>query len=145
MAWQGGGFQSNRLERVGPGVWRTTKPLPVHGDWKTLIRLHKGRSIVAVPVYMPADKAIPAPAVPAGRRFERPFVLEKHILQREQKNGVPASLATLAYSAVGSIALVLLLLLGWSLSRLAGQSAAEGTPASRLPRRSRVPAEGSVA
>jgi hypothetical protein len=145
MAWQGGGFQTNALERVAPGVWRTTKPLPVHGNWKTLIRLHKGRSIVAVPVYMPADKAIPAPAVPAQSRFQRPFVLERNVLQREQKSGVPASLATLAYSAVGSIVVVLLLLLGWSLSRLAGRSAGDEKPASRVRRPVPVSPEGSAA
>jgi hypothetical protein len=136
MAWQGGGFETIRLQRVSPGVWRTTRPLPVHGDWKTLIRLQKGRSIIAVPVYMPEDKAIPAPAVPAETHFERPFVLEKSILQREQKSGVSPSLTTFAYAGVGSIALALLLLLGWALARLAGRSRVEGSPAapSRRPR-----------
>jgi hypothetical protein len=145
MAWQGGGFQTDRLARVASGVYRTTRPLPVHGDWKTLIRLQKGRSIVAVPVYMPADKAIPAPAVPARGSFQRPFVLEKSILQREQRSGVSPSLTTIAYAAVGSIALGLLLLLGWSLARLAGRSRVEGSPAATSPRPRPVPAEGSPA
>ncbi len=143
MAWQGGGFQSDRLERVGPGVYRTTRPLPVHGDWKALIRLHKRRSIVAIPVYMPEDKAIPAPAVPAVSHFERPFVLERKILQREQKGDVPASLATLGYTAVGSTVVALLLLLGWSLSRLAGRSRPGRSPAAPAPRPRPFTVEGS--
>ena len=59
-AWQGGGFVLDRLERVGPGVFRSTKPIPVHGNWKALLRLHRGDSLQAVPIYLPRDPAIPA-------------------------------------------------------------------------------------
>jgi hypothetical protein len=124
MAWQGGGLQSDRLREIAPGVWRTTSPLPVHGDWKTLIRLQRGRSITAVPVYLPQDPAIPAPALAAPKRFDRSFVLERHILQRERKSDVPSSLTAIAYGAVGSIVLALLMLLGWSLTRLGVASGA---------------------
>jgi hypothetical protein len=70
-------------------------------------------------------------------------VLEKHILQREQKSDVPASLTTIAYSAVGSIALALLALLGWSLTRLGRKS---GPDAPRRQRRTarRIAAAGSA-
>jgi hypothetical protein len=142
MAWQGGGFQSDALKQVAPGVWRTTKPLPVHGDWKTLLRLQRERSIVAAPVYLPEDTAIPAPSLPAPARFDRAFVLEKDILQREQKGDVPSSLTTLAYSAVGSVVLALLALLGWSLVRL-GAASAEPRPGRRRTGPA-VVAQGSV-
>ena len=137
MAWQGGGLKITRLHQVAPGVWRTTAPLPVHGDWKTLLRLQRDRSIVALPIYMPKDDAIPAPEVPASARFERPFVLEQSVLQREKKSDVPASLQTVAYTAVGSIVLALFGLLGWSLARL-GKTSAPDAGAPRLPRRRRV-------
>ena len=140
MAWQGGGLHNDRLRQVGPGVWRTTTPLPVHGNWKALVRLQRKRSIIAVPVYMPKDAAIPAPETPALAHFERPFVLEKHILQREQKSDVPASLATVAYSVIGSIVLALLALLGWSLTRLGARAA----PDSTAPQRGRRPARPVV-
>jgi hypothetical protein len=145
MAWQGGGLEIDRLRQVAPGVYRTTKPLPVHGDWKALLRLHKGRSILAMPIYLPKDAAIPAPAVPAEARFERPFVLEHHILQREQKTDVPASLQTMAYTAVGSIVLALFALLGWSLTRL-GRRNAPDAPAPRRRRRAarRVATQGGL-
>jgi hypothetical protein len=145
MAWQGGGFHNDPLRKVAPGVWRTTKPLPVDGDWKTLVRLHRKRSIVAIPVYLPEDRAIPAPAVQAPARFERQFVLERKILQRERKGDVPASLATVAYGAVGSIVLALLALLAWALTRL-GRSSTPDEPAPRRRRRpaGRVVAEGSL-
>jgi hypothetical protein len=143
MAWQGGGLHNDPLRKVGPGVWRTTKALPVHGNWKALVRLQRERSILALPVYLPKDTAIPAPETPAPARFERPFVLEKHILQREQKSDVPASLATIAYSVVGLIVFVLLALLGWSLTRL-GRKSAPGAPGRRRRAAGRMVAEGSA-
>jgi hypothetical protein len=143
MAWQGGGLHNDPLRKVGPGVWRTTKPLPVHGNWKALVRLQRQRSIVAVPVYLPKDAAIPAAETPAPARFERSFVLEKHILQREQKSDVPASLATIAYTTIGSIVLALLVLLGWSLTRL-GQKSAPDAPLRRRRAARRVVAPRSA-
>ena len=59
-AWQGGGLVVNRLERVGPGIYRTTTPIPVHGKWKAMLRLHTGNSLEAIPIYLPRDAAIPA-------------------------------------------------------------------------------------
>jgi hypothetical protein len=141
MAWQGGGFQSNDLTPVSPGVWRTTAPLPVHGDWKALLRLQRGRSIVAVPVYLPKDTAIPAPELPAPARFDRAFAVEKDILQREQKGDVPGSLTAVAYAAVGSISLGLIVLLGWALTRL-GVAFTEPRP--RRPRAGRPVVAGSA-
>jgi hypothetical protein len=85
-AWQGGGLVVNRLEEAGPGVFRTTAPLPLHGDWKSLIRLSDGRSLEAIPVYMAADPAIPAAEVPAPASFEREFVSDTALLQREARD-----------------------------------------------------------
>jgi hypothetical protein len=117
-AWQGGGLVLDRLERVRPGVWRTTQPIPVHGSWKAEFRLHDGRSLTALPVYLPDDPAIPAREVPARPAFERPFVRDKDILQREAKSGAPA-LTLVAYGVVLLITLSILGLIAWALVRLA--------------------------
>ena len=69
------------------GVYRTTKPIPVHGEWKALLRLHRGNSLQGVPIYLPRDPAIPAAEVPAERTFVRTFVPDKRLLQREAKDG----------------------------------------------------------
>ena len=45
--------------RSGPGRYRTTEPVPVHGEWKALVRLHSGRSLTALPVYLPEDRGDP--------------------------------------------------------------------------------------
>jgi len=124
IAWQGGDkLVLNDLEQVSPGVWRTTEPLPVYGTWKALIRLHRDNYLSGVPIYMPEDTAIPAPAVPAKPSFERPFVDETEILQREQKGDVPGFLVGLAYSVVATIVLGLIALLGWVLVRASRQPA----------------------
>ena len=94
IAWQGGGLVVDQLERVSPGVYETTKPIPVHGTWKTLIRLQRDNYVAGLPVYLPEDTAIPAPGGRRRRRsFERPFTDETEILQRELKSDVPGYLA----------------------------------------------------
>jgi hypothetical protein len=58
---------------------------------------------------------------------------------------VPASLATLAYGTVGSIVLVLLALLGWSLTRLGQKSAPDAAAPERRRRAGgRIAAQGSA-
>jgi hypothetical protein len=117
-AWQGGGLVVDPLQKVGPGEYRTTEPIPVGGNWKTMIRLHSGSSLAAVPVFLPRDAAIPAPEVPARASFTRSFTDETQLLQREKTGGSPAMVAV-AYATVAGIALSLLALLAWSLHRLA--------------------------
>jgi hypothetical protein len=118
-AWQGGGrLVLDRLDQVGPGTYRTTEPIPVHGSWKTMIRLHTGDSLLAVPIFLPRDAAIPVGELPAPAAFTRGFRNEHKILQREQKGGGPV-LVALAYSTVAGITLGLLALLAWGLHRLA--------------------------
>jgi len=117
-AWQGGGLVVAPLERIGPGTYRSTEPIPVHGNWKAMIRLHDGNSLTALPIYLPRDEAIPVGEVPAPPQFTRAFDDEHQLLQREAKDG-PPFLTALAYSTVAGIALSLLALLAWALHRLA--------------------------
>jgi hypothetical protein len=132
LAWQGlewrrGSSVLSELEPVRAGVYRTADPVPVHGNWKTLIRLHGDDWIVALPVYLPDDPAIPAPEVPAEASFERRFVPDKQLLQREALGGSPglwaaASLILLAIAAVWIWALA------WALVRF--DRAARSSPTS---------------
>jgi hypothetical protein len=129
-AWQGGGLVVAPLERTGPGVYRTTEPIPVHGNWKAMIRLHDDSSLTALPIYLPRDEAIPVGETPAPAHFSRSFGDEHQLLQREARGG-PALLTVLAYLAVVAIALSLLALLAWALHRLA-------VAGQRSPRRRRL-------
>jgi len=139
-AWQGDGLVVDRLERVGPGEYRTTEPIPVHDNWKALIRLHDGSSLTAIPVYLPSDPAIPAEEVPATASFERPFVPDQEILQREQKD-TAGWLTGAAMALVAAIALSLLVLLAWGLHRLSvTRERADDATAATEPARAPEPA-----
>jgi hypothetical protein len=116
-AWQGGGLVVDRLREVGPGRYRTTQPIPVHGNWKAMVRLEQGNSLTALPIYLPRDAAIPVAEIPAPAQFTRAFRGERQLLQREQTGGDPLVVA-LAYSTVAVIALSLLAMLAWALHRL---------------------------
>jgi hypothetical protein len=133
-AWQGaqgtrGGLVLDPVVRTGPGVYRTESAFPVFGEWKALLRLHVGSSMQAVPIYLPPDRAIPAPAVSASDRFERSFVPDKRILQREAIGGTSA-LSGLAYGLLGTIGLLWIASLAWGLGRI-GRSTADVSVAGR--------------
>jgi hypothetical protein len=119
-SWQGGGRIVDRLERTGPGTYESTKPVPAYGDWKTMLRLHEGNALLGVPVYLPADPAIPAPEVKAKPHFTRTFVDETEILQRELKDDVPGWAWPAASLVVLAISLSFILALAWGLGRAAG-------------------------
>jgi hypothetical protein len=116
-AWQGGGLVVDRLERVREGVYRSTRPLPLTGDWKTMIRLHRGTALTALPVYLPSDPAIPVAGIPARASTERAFGPEQQLLQRERKTAA-GWLAAAAYGTVLAIALAFLAALAWGVHRV---------------------------
>jgi hypothetical protein len=117
IAWQGGGLKVDRLRRVSRGVYETTTPLPVYGNWKTVLRMENGRGLRSVPIYLPADPAIPAAGVAATTTFTRPFQRDKKLLQREAV-GNSAWLTVPAYGLLVAIAAVWLAILTWGLQRL---------------------------
>ncbi|MGV0792001.1 hypothetical protein [Mycolicibacterium sp. XJ1819] len=97
LGWQGGlanqsGIFIDHLENVGPGHFRSTEPMPVSGTWKTLLRVHDGKTLAAVPIYLAGDPGIGAEEVPAEASMTRPLVSEITILQRERSPDIPQSL-----------------------------------------------------
>jgi len=133
-SWQGGGAIVAPMKRVGDGLYRATRPVPVWGPkWKTTLRMQRGRAVLGLPVYMPADAAIPVGGIPAPQRFTRSFERDKQLLQREQKGGVPGVLTLVAYLAVLAIWSAMIAIVAWALWRLAGS--AEPGPAEQRFRR----------
>jgi hypothetical protein len=116
-AWQGGGSRVRDLIPTGPGTYRTSGPIPVTGDWKTLIRLQDGPTTMAVPIYLPLDPGIPAPEVPAKTHMTRPFIADKKIVLREAKN-VSGALTYGASFVLGGIFLLWVVILWWGMHRL---------------------------
>jgi hypothetical protein len=117
-AWQGGGAIVGDLQKTGPGTYRTTEPIPVYGNWKSTLRLHRGASVEGLPIFMPEDAAIPAKEIPAEPSMTRDFVRDKKNLQREQKSDVPGFLTLAAYLVVLAIALGIITALGIGLARM---------------------------
>jgi hypothetical protein len=128
-SWQGaehtdGGLVLAPMERIGDGTYRTERPFPVYGQWKSLLRLQDGWSLEAVPIYLPADSEIPAPRVPALPHFTRSFQPDKRILQREAVGG-SLGLERVAYGVLGAIGIAWVVCLAWGLRRLDREAAAQ--------------------
>ena len=133
-SWQGGGdliggtgLQITLMEKVGPGVYRTQRPVPIAGDFKSLLRLATSRTQQAVPIYLPPDKAIPAELVPASPTFTRPFVPDQTLLQREAIGGSEQAKNS-AYAVLGFLALLWITTLSLGLRRLDRSAARDLDP-----------------
>jgi hypothetical protein len=122
LGWQGaggggdGGYVQSALRRGADGRWHTQRPIPVGGDFKSLLRLHSGSGMQAVPIHLPADAALKAKEVPAVNG-SRPFQREKSILQREATTD-NVMLERIAYVVLALLAGIWMLTLSWGLRRL---------------------------
>jgi hypothetical protein len=140
-SWQGDGLVVTALERTGEGQYRTTEPVPLHGTWKTLLRIHDGRVLTAFAIYLPQDEAIPAEEIPAEDGMTRSAIPEIDILQRELKDAggglwLGANLVVLACT------LALIAGMAWGVGRYARRAAVR-EPFADAPADS--PAEGTTA
>ncbi len=131
IAWQGPGFETADLVRESPGVYVTSRPLPVSGKWKSAFRLHTKDGLLGVPVYEPADPAIPAPGVPAPARAERRLRPDREILQRESKIE-PGPAATAGYTLLFLLLGGLVALQAWGIARI-GRGAPPEPPGAAAP------------
>jgi hypothetical protein len=115
-AWQGGGFRHGRMQKVADGTYRSTVPLPLYGEWKSMVRLHRGqRDMVSMWVYAPADPRIGKSEVAPVSGVRREFLHEQQVLRREERTDVPrwmwnAGYGLLAVVGALEIAAVALLL-----------------------------------
>jgi hypothetical protein len=145
--WQGkaGASTVQRLRQVGPGTYETTTPIRVSDRWKATLRLAKGRDVLGLPIFLPADPAIPATEVSAASQFTRPFILDKKNLQREQKAGVSPAISLFAYLVVLAVSLVVLATIAWGLRRLERTGAGPTPPPRPEPRSTHAPLPASPA
>ncbi|MDQ3306119.1 MAG: hypothetical protein M3535_09115 [Actinomycetota bacterium] len=125
VSWQGGGRVLAELDPVGPGLYVSSRPMPVDGSWKSMVGLQRGDQVTAAPIYLPADPEIGASAVPAVPERQEAFVRSTEVLLREAHDG-PTWPAVVAFS---SLALV-----------VAGWFALFALAASRIPTRPALPA-----
>jgi hypothetical protein len=137
ISWQGRTpgrtRQLTQLREVGPGRYVTERPVPVGGNWKTMVRLAKGSHLQALPVYLPPAPQSGRPGVPVAAR-SRPMVADTFLLQREARGG-PGWLTTTAYAVLAAIVAIWLGLLTWALGLAEPRGAARerATVASQWP------------
>jgi hypothetical protein len=122
-SWQGQGLVVDPLEKTGEGQYRTTQPIPIHDDWKALLRLHDGRMLSAVPIYLPADAAIPADEIKADDGMTRKAIPEIRILQRELTTS-GGGLWLVANLVVLACTLALIAAISWGVARYAQRASA---------------------
>ncbi|MGP4020129.1 hypothetical protein [Saccharopolyspora sp. 5N708] len=116
--WQGGGLHVDHLRPLGDGRYATTRPMPVDGTWKTLLRWHDGRAMLAIPVFLPADAALRLPELPAAPQFTREGQPEWQVLRRETRRNVPRWLWISASLVVLACSVALVLALGRGAQRV---------------------------
>lgn len=156
LAWQGRAPRvADRVERIGDGLYRTTRPIPLGGTWKVGLRLNNGYSRGAVPLRLPADGALdgaerPFPAtvssraefseamrrdagaeLPAPASFTRPFVDDSLIVLRETKGDVPGWVWALGIGLTALVWGAFVVAVALGLGRMArhGRSPLERPPA----------------
>jgi hypothetical protein len=144
-AWQGGGLVVDRLERAPGGAWHTTRPIPLDGEWKVTLRLHRGRAVFGAPVRLPADPAIPVGAVPLPTGGERALIPDRTLLQRELEGDIPGWLWGGASAVVLALALCFVGTLAWGLGRVARDAKRRDDPAPRPRDRFRRTGVGATA
>ena len=122
ISWQGsvdgadGGLTITDMVKQADGTYRTAEPVSVSGAGKTILRLHSGTSLQAIPIYLPEDRAIPADGVPAVDGT-RSFAADKRILQREATTD-NVNLERIAYVLLAGLAVAWMAVLSWGLMRI---------------------------
>jgi hypothetical protein len=129
-AWQGGtddtkGVVTHQLRRTGENTWESTQPVPVGGNWKTLLRVQDERMLAGVPIFMPADEPLDVGEVPVEAEMTRDFVPEIEILQRERDFDSPAWMWAVANLIVLLCSLAILAGISVAVSRVSRSISAQ--------------------
>jgi hypothetical protein len=102
VAWQGGGLVLADMVPTGePGAFRTAEPVPIDGLWKTLLRLHSGRELMAAPVWFPADPTIGESEIAAEDRSVA-FSSERQFLLREASDDTGGVLSPVVHGLLAA-------------------------------------------
>ena len=121
------GLVRARMVATGePGTYRSEHPLPLYGQWKTLIRIHEGTNdMMSWAMYMPDDPAITSDRGREVRVLDGDAITsqyEPHLLQRERKDSIPEGLYAAGNYVVLSLWIIVLLGFGYSYNTAAGTS-----------------------
>jgi hypothetical protein len=107
-----------------PGQYRTADPMPLYGEWKSMVRIHEApRTMMTFVLHMPDDPSITSDRgrlihAVDGDTIEARY--EPKMLQRERKDGVPDWLYNVANYSVLGMWVGVMLLYGACYNRAAG-------------------------
>ena len=133
MSWQGGRLVITPLEEQSHGVYRSQEPVPVGGDWKSMVRIADKDVMAAVPVFMPRDDEIGASEIPVVPERTVAFRRDTELLMREAHEGA-AWPATVAYTSIACVALVWIVTLAIGFAKVGSPRPPQGRPRRRVSR-----------
>jgi hypothetical protein len=117
LSWQGRTRGRTRqiahLRETAHGRFAADRPVPVGGNWKSMVRLARGSHLMGVPVYLPPSPRAARAGVPVGPRSGA-LAADTFLLQREATGG-PGWLEAVAYAVVAAVVAVWLALVAWAL------------------------------
>lgn len=114
VAFRGGGLRVVRLDNVGQGRFASAQPFPIGGRWQVVVRYHEGRSLLALPISMPADPKTGAPP----SEFAGEFVRDRDVVLRDSRE-VPALARTTAFALATTLIGFAVAALAWAVQRIA--------------------------
>ena len=111
-SWEGGIVKHTNLVQVSPGHFRSERPVPVGGSWKSAAFLMKGDVFSALAIYMPADLTYKQAEIPAPADRKGSFLAAGKLLMSEAHGGAqwPSVLAYTAFALIVLLWCVLFLL-----------------------------------
>lgn len=148
LSWQGGGRFYDHMVQQADGTWRTTKPVPLQGNWKTLVRVHGGKTMLSVPVRFPPDPGIGFAGYPDRPHVDRAMVSDTKLMQIERRDDapmwawVPATLAVLAANVAVAVFIGFVCV---RIGRIPGRTPTAPSPAADKARAAAPTARGAVA
>ncbi|MEA2646296.1 MAG: hypothetical protein QOE92_1379 [Chloroflexota bacterium] len=111
MSWQGGKTHATALVDDGGGRYHSAAPVPTGGTWKTILWLTKGDTLVAAPIYMPADPVWNQVEVKVQPDRTVDFVPARQVLLSEQHDAAP-TVAIIGYAYFALMFGTVIVLLG---------------------------------
>jgi hypothetical protein len=140
-AWEGGSILNVPLQQVDRGVYVATRPVPVGGDWKSMVYLGKGSVLAAAPISFPPEPDQGLPWITVQPQRIAPLAAAQVLLMREAHGGGSA-MASIAYAFFAIAVVTWLLAIGLGARWIRPTNRGTATPGPvRLPARSAAVAQ----
>jgi hypothetical protein len=110
-AWEGGSILNVPLQQVDRGVYVAARPVPVGGDWKSMVYLGKGSVLAAAPISFPPEPDQGLPWITVQPQRTAPLAAAQTLLMREAHGG-GAAMASIAYAFFAVAVLTWMLAIG---------------------------------